>query len=66
VPGTGPRRQVPSLASHAVPGGLVAGVTYNGLELLDLSADGQLMRTALALVGAVTSGALARRGRTAS
>ena len=36
---------------HAVLGGLVVGVIYNGLELLGLSAAAQLMWTALVLLG---------------
>ena len=38
---------------HAVLGGLVVGVIYNGLELLGLSAAAQLMWTALVLLAAV-------------
>jgi D-xylose transport system permease protein len=49
---------------HAVLGGLVVGVIYNGLQLLGLSASSQLMWTALVLVAAVTVDALTRRGRT--
>jgi D-xylose transport system permease protein len=38
---------------HAVLGGLVVGVIYNGLELIGLSASAQLMWTALVLLAAV-------------
>ena len=48
---------------HALLGGLVVGVIYNGLLLLGLSASAQLMWTALVLVAAVTVDALTRRGR---
>jgi D-xylose transport system permease protein len=51
---------------HALLGGLVVGVIYNGLELLGLGPAAQLMWTALVLVAAVTVDALTRRGRTAS
>jgi D-xylose transport system permease protein len=51
---------------HAVLGGLVVGVIYNGLQLLGLQAPAQLMWTALVLVAAVTVDALTRRGRTAT
>ncbi len=49
----------------AVLGGLVVGVIANGLQLLGLSADSQLMWTALVLVAAVTVDSLTRRGRSA-
>jgi D-xylose transport system permease protein len=49
---------------HAVLGGLVVGVIYNGLELLGLSAAAQLMWTALVLVAAVIVDRLTRQGRT--
>ena len=47
---------------HAVLGGLVVGVIYNGLELLGLSAAAQLMWTALVLLGAVIVDRVTRRG----
>ena len=47
---------------HAVLGGLVVGVIYNGLELLGLSAAAQLMWTALVLLGAVIVDRITRRG----
>jgi D-xylose transport system permease protein len=46
---------------HAVLGGLVVGVIYNGLELLGLSASAQLMWTALVLLAAVIVDRLTRR-----
>jgi D-xylose transport system permease protein len=49
---------------HAVLGGLVVGVIYNGLELLGLSASAQLMWTALVLLAAVIVDRLTRQGRT--
>ena len=49
----------------AVLGGLVVGVIANGLQLLGLPADAQLMWTALVLLAAVTIDALTRRGRRA-
>ncbi len=49
---------------HAVLGGLVVGVIYNGLELLGLSASAQLMWTALVLFAAVIVDRLTRQGRT--
>jgi D-xylose transport system permease protein len=47
---------------HAVIGGLVVGVIYNGLELLGLSASAQLMWTALVLLAAVIVDRVTRRG----
>jgi D-xylose transport system permease protein len=47
---------------HAVLGGLVVGVIYNGLELLGLSASAQLMWTAMVLLAAVIVDRLTRRG----
>jgi D-xylose transport system permease protein len=47
----------------AVLGGLVVGVIANGLQLLGLSADAQLMWTALVLLAAVTVDSLTRRGQ---
>jgi D-xylose transport system permease protein len=47
----------------AVLGGLVVGVIANGLQLLGLAADAQLMWTALVLLAAVTVDSLTRRGR---
>jgi D-xylose transport system permease protein len=46
---------------HAVIGGLVVGVIYNGLELLGLSAAAQLIWTALVLLGAVIVDRVTRR-----
>jgi D-xylose transport system permease protein len=51
---------------HAVLGGLVVGVIYNGLELLGLSAPAQLMWTALVLLVAVIVDRLTRRGQNAT
>jgi D-xylose transport system permease protein len=50
---------------HAVLGGLVVGVIYNGLELLGLSAAAQLMWTALVLLAAVIVDRITRRGEAA-
>jgi len=47
---------------HAVLGGLVVGVIYNGLALLGLSAAAQLMWTALVLLAAVIVDRVTRRG----
>ena len=47
---------------HAVLGGLVVGVIYNGLQLLGLSASAQLMWTALVLLAAVIVDRITRRG----
>ena len=49
---------------HAVIGGLVVGVIYNGLELLGLSASAQLIWTALVLLAAVIVDRVTRRGAT--
>jgi D-xylose transport system permease protein len=46
---------------HAVLGGLVVGVIYNGLELIGLSASAQLMWTALVLLAAVIVDRVTRR-----
>jgi len=46
---------------HAVLGGLVVGVIYNGLELLGLSPAAQLMWTALVLLAAVIVDRITRR-----
>jgi D-xylose transport system permease protein len=48
---------------HAVLGGLVVGVIYNGLELLELSASAQLMWTAVVLLAAVIVDRITRQGR---
>ena len=48
---------------HAVLGGLVVGVIYNGLELLGLSASAQLMWTALVLLAAVIVDRVTRQGQ---
>jgi D-xylose transport system permease protein len=50
---------------HAVLGGLVVGVIYNGLELLGLSAAAQLMWTALVLLAAIIVDRVTRRGQNA-
>ncbi len=50
---------------HAVIGGLVVGVIYNGLALLGLSAAAQLMWTALVLLAAVIVDRVTRRGSAA-
>ena len=50
---------------HAVIGGLVVGVIYNGLELLGLSASAQLIWTALVLLAAVIVDRVTRRGANA-
>jgi D-xylose transport system permease protein len=50
---------------HAVLGGLVVGVIYNGLELIGLSAAAQLMWTALVLLAAVIVDRVTRRGAAA-
>jgi D-xylose transport system permease protein len=50
---------------HAVLGGLVVGVIYNGLELIGLSAAAQLMWTALVLLAAVIVDRITRRGAAA-
>jgi len=47
---------------HAVLGGLVVGVIYNGLELLGLSAAAQLMWTAVVLLAAVIVDRITRSG----
>jgi D-xylose transport system permease protein len=47
---------------HAVLGGLVVGVIYNGLELLGLSPAAQLIWTALVLLAAVIVDRVTRRG----
>jgi D-xylose transport system permease protein len=47
---------------HAVLGGLVVGVIYNGLELIGLSAAAQEMWTALVLLAAVIVDRITRRG----
>jgi D-xylose transport system permease protein len=49
---------------HAVLGGLVVGVIYNGLELLGLSAPAQEMWTAVVLLAAVIVDRITRQGRT--
>ena len=46
---------------HALIGGLVVGVIYNGLELIGLSASAQLMWTALVLLAAVIVDRITRR-----
>lgn len=51
-------------AIHGLLGGLVIGAIYNGLYLLGLDIQWQLIATALVLLGAVTVDALSRRGTT--
>ncbi len=51
---------------HAVLGGLVIAIIYNGMGLLNLGADIQYMVTALVLVAAATVDAVARKGRVAA
>jgi D-xylose transport system permease protein len=48
-------------ALHALLGGLVIGVVYNGLALMGISAAGQFMATAIVLLVAATVDALVRR-----
>jgi len=50
---------------HALLGGLVVAVIYNGLGLLGLSSAATYIVTALVLLGAVIVDTLARRGRAA-
>jgi D-xylose transport system permease protein len=50
---------------HAVIGGLVVGVIYNGLGLIGLSPAAQLMWTALVLLAAVIVDRITRRGAAA-
>jgi D-xylose transport system permease protein len=49
-------------AIHGLLGGLVIGAIYNGLYLLGLSIEWQLIATGLVLLAAVTVDALSRRG----
>jgi D-xylose transport system permease protein len=49
---------------HALVGGLVIATIYNGMGLIGLSADSQLMVTSLVLLASVAIDALARRGST--
>jgi D-xylose transport system permease protein len=46
---------------HALLGGLVIGIVFNGLALMGISAAGQYMATAIVLVVAATVDALVRR-----
>jgi len=46
---------------HALLGGLVIGVVYNGLALMGISAAGQLIATAIVLLVAATVDSLVRR-----
>jgi D-xylose transport system permease protein len=46
---------------HALLGGLVIGVVYNGLSLMSVSAAVQLMATAVMLLLAATVDSLVRR-----
>jgi D-xylose transport system permease protein len=49
---------------HALLGGLVIGVVYNGLALMGISAAGQYMATAIVLLVAATVDSLVRRRST--
>ncbi len=49
-------------AIHGVLGGLVIGAIYNGLYLLGLQIEWQLIDTGLVLLAAVTVDSLSRRG----
>ncbi len=49
-------------AIHGLLGGLVIGAIYNGLYLLGLAIEWQLISTGLVLLAAVTVDALSRRG----
>jgi D-xylose transport system permease protein len=51
---------------HALLGGLVIGVVYNGLALLGISAQGQFIATGVVLVVAATVDALVRRRNASS
>jgi D-xylose transport system permease protein len=51
---------------HALLGGLVIGVVYNGLSLMGISAQGQYIATGIVLLVAATVDALVRRSGTAS
>ncbi len=51
-------------AIHGLLGGLVIGAIYNGLYLLGLQIQWQLIATGLVLLAAVTIDALSRRGAT--
>jgi D-xylose transport system permease protein len=51
-------------AIHGLLGGLVIGAIYNGLYLLGLQIQWQLIATGLVLIAAVTIDALSRRGAT--
>ncbi len=50
---------------HALLGGLVIGVVYNGLALMGISAQGQYIATGVVLLVAATVDALVRRSGTA-
>ena len=50
---------------HALLGGLVIGVVYNGLALLGISAQGQFIATGIVLLVAATVDALVRRSGSA-
>ncbi len=52
-------------AIHGVLGGLVIGAIYNGLYLLGLPIQWQLIATGLVLLAAVSVDSLSRRGATA-
>ena len=51
---------------HALLGGLVIGVVYNGLALMGISAAGQFIATAIVLLVAAAIDALVRRRSTAT
>ena len=47
---------------HALVGGLVIGVIYNGLALIQTTASVEFMATGLVLLAAIAVDSLARRG----
>jgi D-xylose transport system permease protein len=51
---------------HAVVGGLIIGIIYNGLALLSMSASTDYEVTAVVLLAAVTIDSVARRGSTSN
>jgi D-xylose transport system permease protein len=51
---------------HALLGGLVIGVVYNGLALMGISAQGQFIATGIVLLVAATVDSLVRRNRTSA
>jgi D-xylose transport system permease protein len=50
---------------HALIGGLVIGVIFNGLALIQTSASVEFMATGLVLLAAIAIDAVARRGASA-